>query len=231
MKNAKTLAETFFGKEGLMIRFDMSEYQNQDSVSPLIERLTDSVRRSPFSLVLFDEVEKAQPKILDIFLQVLEDGRLTDSNGLTVSFSNTILVFTSNAGTSLIYSKIREGVNIDDFRNDLLKSLEGSFRIELLNRFDGVIIFKPLTAEHVEMITRLKLKKVVSEMAKNEIKLSFTDGLVRQLSLEGFDPALGARPLRRLIQDKIESALAQKILRGEIKKDEVLTLSEDILKG
>ena len=230
-ETAKTLAETFFGREGLMIRFDMSEYQNQDTVAALIDKLTDGVRRSPFSLILFDEVEKAFPKILDIFLQVLEDGRLTDVNGMTVSFSNTIIVFTSNAGTSTIFSKLREGLKIDDFKKDLLKELEESFRIELLNRFDGVIIFKPLTIEHVEMIARLKLKKVAAEMAKSDIKLSFSEGLIKKISAEGFDPALGARPLRRIIQDKIESTLARKILKGELKRDESFVLDESILEG
>lgn len=228
-ETAKTLAETFFGREGLMIRFDMSEYQNQDTVAALIDKLTDGVRRSPFSLVLFDEVEKAHPKILDIFLQVLEDGRLTDANGMTVSFSNSIIVFTSNAGTSTIFTKLREGLSINDFKKDLLKELEESFRIELLNRFDGVIIFKPLTPEHVEMITRLKLNKVAAEMEKNDIKLSFSEGLVKKLSIDGFDPALGARPLRRLIQDKIESTLAKKILKGELKRDELFVLDESLL--
>lgn len=228
-ETAKTLAETFFGREETMIRFDMSEYQNQESLGNIIAILTESVRRMPFSLILFDEVEKAHPRILDIFLQILEEGRLTDSAGLTVFFGNAIIVFTSNVGTKMIFEKLREGTKIEDFRSELFKELTGNFRIELLNRFDGIIVFKPLTAEQVEMVARLKLNKVVQEMEKNGVKISFTDGLIKRLAGDGFDTALGARPLRRLIQDKIESVLARRLLRGEIKKDETYLLGEEIL--
>ncbi len=228
-ETAKALAEVFYGNEEKMIRFDMSEFQTETTVDSLIKKLTDAVLRRPFSLVLFDEVEKANPRILDLFLQIIDDGRLTDFNGHTISFANTILVFTSNAGTSFIFDNLRQGRNVGQFKDELLRRLEESFRIELLNRFDGIIIYKPLSAEHVEMIVRLKLAKITKDLQSQSFQLSFTDELIKQLVLEGYDAALGARPMRRLIQDKVESILAKRILSGEIKKEQAYTVGADIL--
>lgn len=233
---AKTLAAVFFGREDRLLAFDMSEYQREDSVNRLIGAppgpgqvaplglLTEKVRQHPYSLVLFDEAEKAHPRILDVFLQVLEEGRLTDAAGLTVNFTNTLLIFTSNAGADLIYRSLREGRLPADLNNDLFSFLQGSFRIELLNRFDGVVAFSPLTLPQISQIVRLKLNKLVQQMAAKGITLCYDDSLVEAAAHLGFDPALGARPLRRLIQDKIESYLAKAMLSGHLGKGQSLTL-------
>lgn len=239
---AKTLAEAFFGDEKRMVRLDMAEYQRQEGLAKLIGAppsggrgaepglLTDAIRKNPHALVLLDELEKAHPQILDIFLQVLDDGRLTDSSGRTVDFTHTIIMATSNAGTSRIYEGIRKGQAIGEMKQDIVHELESVFRIEFLNRFDGTIIFKPLTQPQIEKIARLKLNKITKTMAKDKnIHLKFTENLIKQIAIEGFDPALGARPLRRVIQDKLEAPLAKKILMGEIKEGEAVEIGEDIL--
>ena len=228
-ETAKALAEVFYGHEERMIRFDMSEFQTEASVETMIQKLTDSVRRTPFSLVLFDEAEKASRRLLDIFLQVVDEGRLTDVLGHTVSFANCIIIFTSNAGTSFIFESLRMGKTIDDFKNDLFKRLESDFRIEFLNRFDGIVVYKPLSREHIEMVARFKLGRIVKDMEKQSYKIAFSEDLIKKIAFEGFDPALGARPMRRLIQDKVEATLAKKILAGEIKKEELVTIDSTIL--
>jgi len=228
-ETAKALAQTFYGAEDRMIRFDMSEFQTEVSVESLISKLTDGVRHHPFSLLLFDEVEKANPKILDIFLQVIDDGRLTDVSGHTVSFANSLIAFTSNAGTSFIFENLRAGKSVEEFKGGLLKKLEEEFRIEFLNRFDGIIIYKPLSPEHIEKIAKLKLDGIVKDMAKQGYLISFTDLLIKQIARDGFDPALGARPMRRLIQDRVESTLAKKILSGELKKEAPQIIDCEIL--
>jgi ATP-dependent Clp protease ATP-binding subunit ClpA len=238
---AKTLAQNYFGNEPAFISFDMSEYQREDSVNRLLGSpastepgsqlglLTEKVRKNPFSLVLFDEVEKSHPRLLDLFLQILEEGRLTDAAGHTVNFSNTMLIFTSNAGTETIYQGLKSGWSISQISKNVFSFLSGSFRIELLNRFDGIVVFSPLTREQVKMVVRMKLKGVSSLGRLSGLTFSFTDELVDSLSRLGYDPALGARPLRRLIQDKIEAHLAKKILSGALKKGEAVTLGTEIL--
>lgn len=238
---AKTLAETFFGNETSMISIDMSEYQREDSVNRLLGSpsasdrglqlgvLTEKVRKNPFSLILFDEVEKSHPRILDLFLQILEEGRLTDARGQVVNFSNTIIIFTSNAGTETIYQGLKEGRSISQISKNVFSFLSGSFRIELLNRFDGVVVFSPLTKEQVGQVVRLKLKGVQQLGTAAGISFNFNENLIESLSSAGYDPALGARPLRRLIQDKIESHLARKILSGSLKKGETATLGAEVL--
>ncbi|MEK7611581.1 MAG: ATP-dependent Clp protease ATP-binding subunit [Patescibacteria group bacterium] len=238
---AKTLAQNYFGNESAFISFDMSEYQREDSVNRLLGSpastepgaqlglLTEKVRKNPFSLVLFDEVEKSHPRLLDLFLQILEEGRLTDAAGHTVNFSNTMLIFTSNAGTETIYQGLKSGRSISEISKNIFSFLSGSFRIELLNRFDGVVVFSPLTREQVNMVVRLKLRGVSSLGQLSGLAFSFTDELIDSLSRLGYDPALGARPLRRLIQDKIEAHLAKKILSGAIKKGEAVILGTEIL--
>ncbi len=240
-ETAKALAEVFFGGEDRMIRVDMSEYQREDSINRLIgspsgtERaaegglLTEAVRKRPFSLVLFDEIEKAHQRILDIFLQVLEDGRLTDARGRLIDFRNTILIFTSNAGTEVIFKGLNEGKNMNVIREDVFTFLQSNFRVELLNRFDGVILFNPLTRPQIEKIVRLKMKKLQKELTTREIKVNFSDDLIARLAQEGFDPALGARPLRRLIQDKIEAKLARKILTKEWDTGMTVNVGADFL--
>jgi ATP-dependent Clp protease ATP-binding subunit ClpC len=238
---SKALAEVFFGNEENLLSFDMSEYQREDSVNRLIGApagpgqavslglLTEKVRQNPFSLILFDEVDKAHARVLDLFLQVLEEGRLTDAAGNRVNFANAILIFTSNAGTNLIYQYLREGKPLADLHKDLFSFLQNNFRVELLNRFDGVVVFSPLTLPQVAQIVRLKLNKIVKVMKEKKITISYSDALVESLAKLGFDPALGARPLRRLLQDKVESYLARKLLAGEIRGGQTLSLGTEVL--
>jgi len=222
---AKTVAEKYFGSENDMIRLDMSEYQDQLSLPRLIGSpqngtpglLTEAVRHKPFALLLLDEMEKAHPDILNIFLQVMEDGRLTDALGRTVDFTNLIIVATSNAGTSYIQDQITAGRKIEDFKDDLIKNqLRENFKPEFLNRFDGVIVFRPLNSEEIYKIAGLMLTKVKDRLATKGIFFEATEAAQQELAQAGFDPVFGARPLRRLIQEKVDNALADFLLTGKL---------------
>ncbi|RJQ33701.1 ATP-dependent Clp protease ATP-binding subunit [Candidatus Parcubacteria bacterium] len=228
---AKTVAEVYFGKEDDMIRLDMSEYQNQDSIARLIGSpqnrnaglLTEAVRHKPFALLLLDEMEKAHPDILNVFLQVMEDGRLTDAMGRTVDFTNLIIVATSNAGTSYIQDQISQGKKVEDFRDDLIKEeLRSLFRPEFLNRFDGVVVFRPLEREEIYQIAGLMLKKVQKRLDEKGIFFEVTEAAKRELAEAGFDPVFGARPLRRVIQERVDNALSEFLLRGGIGRRDVI---------
>lgn len=222
---AKTVAEKYFGAEENMIRLDMSEYQNQENLDRLIGSvqsnrpglLTEAVRHQPFALLLLDEIEKAHPDILNIFLQVMEDGRLTDALGRTVDFTNLIIVATSNAGTAFIQDQIRLGKTTEDFKEQLLKDeIRDIFRPEFLNRLDATIIFRPLTPAEILQIAGLLLKKVAQRLAEKGIFFEVTAAAQKELAQAGFDPIFGARPLRRLIQEKVDNSLAEFLLKGKI---------------
>ena len=216
---AKALAETHFGSEKKTIRIDMSEYQTSDSVERLLSgALVEGIRRQPFSLVLLDEFEKAHENVLNIFLQVLEDGRLTSTAGQTVDFSNSIIIATSNVGAHLIFENLQKGFKMTAILPQLEDEVQRAFSPELLNRFDGIIFCNALTLENVADIARLMIKRVEKNLAEKEIKLEITDEAIAELARQGYTPEMGARPLRRLIQDRIESPLAKKILSGEVKK-------------
>ncbi len=228
---AKTVAEKYFGDEDNMIRLDMSEYQNQDSLDRLLGSntlatpgiLTEAVRHKPFALLLLDEVEKAHPDILNVFLQLMEDGRLTDALGRTVDFTNVIMVATSNAGTQYIQEKISAGEKIEDFQEDLVKNkLQGIFRPEFLNRFDAVVVFRPLNEDEILQIAGLMLQKVQKRLADKGIFFEATEAAVKELAVLGFDPIYGARPLRRVIQEKVDNALAQFLLQGKISRRDIV---------
>ena len=227
---AKTVSEVYFGNEKSMLRFDMSEYQEQNSIGRLIGLgknaglLTEAVRKAPFSLVLFDEVEKAHPEILNLFLQVMDDGRLTDAQGRTVDFTNTIIIMTSNAGAQFIQDEINAGTAMERIKESLLnEKLKQNFRPEFLNRFDGTVVFKPLTMADVIKIARILIEKVAKRLAEKGIEFSVADEAVAELAEMGFDPKFGARPLRRVIQDRIDDALAKKLLQGElVRRDKVV---------
>ena len=235
-ETAKALAATYFGGEEHMIRFDMSEYSDADGVRRLLGalpgegegrgELTDKVKDNPSSLILLDEFEKADTKIHDLFLQVLDDGRLTDNQGQTVSFLDTIIIATSNAASEFIREKIQGGQTVDkEFQQQLLEYLETQhlFKPELLNRFDDIVTFTPLSNTAAARIVRLILDQEVAKLSEQDITLSYDDGLVNVIVKEGVDVQFGARPLRRFIQDHVEDLLAEKKLADEIKRgDNVL---------
>ncbi|MBU1203436.1 AAA family ATPase [Patescibacteria group bacterium] len=228
---AKTVAEVYFGNENDMIRLDMSEYQAQNSLPRLIGSpengtpglLTEAVRHKPFALLLLDEIEKAHPDILNIFLQVMEDGRLTDALGRTVDFTNLIIVATSNAGTSYIQDQINQGKNIEDFKDYLIKEeIRNIFRPEFINRFDGTVVFKPLTRDEIFQIAGFMLKKVQKRLEEKGIFFEITVAAQRELAEAGFDPVFGARPLRRVIQEQVDNSLANFLLNGKLDRRDIV---------
>ena len=229
---AKTLAEVLFDDERNMVRIDMSEYMEKHTVSRLIGappgyvgydeggQLTEAVRRHPYSVILLDEIEKAHADVFNVLLQVLDDGRLTDGQGRSVDFKNTLIIMTSNLGSAEI---MRKQGNID--RDDVQQMLMNFFRPEFLNRVDDIVVFKPLQAEQIKDIVKLVLKELADRLAKQlEIKLTASDEAVAHLASAGFDPAFGARPLKRLIVHTVENLLARKIVAGEIKNGDVVEI-------
>jgi len=230
-ETAKALADFYYGGEKNIIRLDMSEYTDADGVKRLLgappgqgdERgeLTDKIHDNPATLLLLDEFEKANPIIHNLFLQVLDDGRLTDNKGVTASFRDCIIIATSNAGSEFIREAVAKQTPIDKkFQQQLLDFLQikGIFKPELLNRFDDVITFKPLAGDEVKQVVRLLLQNFANMLQKEDITLTFDDAVVEKIAKEGFDEEFGARPLRRYIQDTIEDAIAQKRLTNEIKR-------------
>ena len=239
-ETAKALADFYYGGQKNMIRLDMSEYMSEDGLTRLLgaapgqgnERgeLTDKIHDNPASLVLLDEFEKANPKIHNLFLQVLDDGRLTDNKGQTVSFRNAIIIATSNAGSEFIREAITKGTKLDKaFQHTLLEQLQskGLFKPELLNRFDDVVIFHPLGPDHVKAVINLLLDQLKKTMADQDITLTFDEAVLAKIAQEGFDPQFGARPLRRYIQDTIEDIIAQKRLTKEIDRGKTVSFSLD----
>jgi ATP-dependent Clp protease ATP-binding subunit ClpC len=225
-ETAKALAEIYFGSEEKMIRLDMSEFQNLSDIPRLLGGpgeeglLTTPVRERPFSLLLLDEFEKAHPKILNLFLQVFDEGHLTDGMGRKVSFKNTIIIATSNAGAEIIWEKLRETQRLEIIKEELLSYLIQNkiFTPELLNRFDGVIIFKPLTKESLLKIAELLLKKIQMRLKEKEIDFVITESLKEKIVELSYDPKFGAREMQRVIQEKVGNVLAKAILSGRIKR-------------
>jgi len=231
---AKTVADIYFGSEKKMIRLDMSEFQTKESIGHLIgDRseprgvLTEAVRKNPFTLLLLDEIEKAHPDILNIFLQVMDDGRLTDWQGKTIDFTNLILIGTSNAAGAWIQEQLGAGKNIDEIKEPLIKQqLAPYFRPEFLNRFDGVMVFRPLGVAELREITKLLLKKLKDQLEAKGIFFEATEGAINELAQLGFDPIFGARPLRRTIQERVNNALANFLLAGKISRRDLVVLEE-----
>lgn len=224
---SKILASIQFGSQNAMVRFDMSEYQDKQSIFRFIGSpdgsmsgaLTDAVLQKPYSLVLLDEFEKAHPDILNLFLQVFDDGRLTDNMGRTADFQNTIIIATSNANSNFIKESIESGKNMEEVGEELKKKLTESFRPELINRFSGIIVFKSLSKEDTVSIARILLKDLIKDVNTNQgIHLEFSEAAIGKISEWGYDPVFGARPLRGVISDKVRSVLAEKILKGEISR-------------
>jgi len=221
---AKILAKVQFGSENLMARFDMTEYQDKQSFYRFIGSpdgktrgaLTEAILEKPYSLILLDEFEKAYPDILNLFLQVFDDGRLTDNLGQTVSFENTIIIATSNAHSDIIMEALRQGQPVAQVADYLKRRLTDVFRPELLNRFSKVVVFRNLAPDDLEKISALNLKDVADAVREQGITISFDDSVVRQFAKWGYDPVFGARPLRGMVSDKLRALLAEKILRGEL---------------
>lgn len=223
---AKALADFLFDDERAMIRIDMSEYGEKHSVARLVGappgyigyeeggQLTEAVRRRPYSVVLLDEVEKAHPEVFDILLQVLDDGRLTDGQGRTVDFRNTILILTSNLGSQYLVEPL---TSAEEKKQQVLEVVRASFKPEFLNRLDDLVVFSALDKQELERIARLQVQRLAGRLAQRRITLEVTDPALAWLATEGNDPAYGARPLRRLVQTAIGDRLAKEILAGEIK--------------
>lgn len=231
---AKTLAEIYFKNRPAFIRFDMSEYQTANSFDRFIGttehpgELTEAVKSRPYCLLLLDEFEKAEPEILNLFLQVLEDGRLTGADSETVDFTNTIIIATSNAASITISEGLESGQSLDNLQAQIRSELLKVFRPELLNRFDEVVMFKPLSKENLYELVKLKLSNLQEVIREQGYLVEFSDDLIESLVLQGYDRTSGARALRRLIQDKLEAKLSRMILEGDLKKGEVLRLSSKI---
>ena len=239
---AKALASYLFNDETLMTRIDMSEYQEKFSVSRLIGappgyvgydeggQLTEAVRRKPYSVVLFDEIEKAHPDVFNILLQVLDDGRLTDNKGRTVNFKNTIIIMTSNLGSAYIQEEFsrmndsnREEI-IEKTTTQVMEMLKKTIRPEFLNRIDETIMFTPLDKQEIKEIVRLQVDAVSSMLRENGIQLSLTEKAIEFIASAGFDPEFGARPIKRAIQRYLLNDLSKQILAGIVHKDSVITV-------
>lgn len=239
---AKALADYLFNDENMMTRIDMSEYQEKFSVSRLIGpppgyvgyeeggQLTEAVRRKPYSVVLFDEIEKAHPDVFNILLQVLDDGRLTDNKGRMVNFKNTIIIMTSNMGSQLIrenFSKMTDAnrtATVESTKNAVLEMLKSTIRPEFLNRIDEIIMFTPLEKSEIKQIVKLQMDAVTRMLAKNDIKLMVTDAALSLLADEGYDPEFGARPVKRVVQREILNRLSKGILAGDVSKDGTIAI-------
>jgi len=242
-ETAKALAEAYFGDENRMIRFDMSEFQNKQDIYRLIGSnvggeetqglLTTAVREKPFSLLLFDEVEKANPDILNLFLQILDEGRLTDGDGRKVSFTNSIIIATSNAGANMLRTSIQSGSEYEKTKTELLNYIQENniYRPEFINRFTGVIIFSPLTQDNIREVAKLMIGKLQKDMAANKgVKVEVEPDAVDKLAILGYDMRMGARPMARTIQEKVENMLAKKLLSSELGKgDTIIITGRDIV--
>jgi len=225
---AKTLAAQLFDTEENMVRIDMSEYQEKHTVARLIGappgyvgyeeggQLTEAVRRRPYSVILFDEIEKAHPDVFNVLLQILDDGRLTDGQGRTVDFRNTVIILTSNIGSPLILEGIQAGLSYEAIRSRVFEILQKNFRPEFLNRLDEIVVFKPLTQEQITQIVDIQIESLRHRLAERRITLELSPEAKRFLAQRGYDPVFGARPLKRVIQRELETPLAKRILAGEV---------------
>jgi len=234
---AKALAEALFDDEHSIVRLDMSEYMEKYSVSRLIGappgyvgyeeggQLTEAVRRKPYSVVLFDEVEKAHPDVFNVLLQVLDDGRITDGQGRTVDFRNTIIILTSNLGSQYILDGINEQGEIsEEARKSVDMLLKQSFRPEFLNRLDEIVFYKPLRKEEIFKIIDLLAASLKARLKDKQLDLDITDAAKQAIVDASYDPSFGARPLKRYIQRNVETIVAKEILRGEVHQGDIIVI-------
>jgi ATP-dependent Clp protease ATP-binding subunit ClpB len=238
---ARALAQYLFDDEHNLLRIDMSEYQEKHTVARLLGappgyigfeeggQLTEAVRRKPYSVVLFDEIEKAHPDVFNVMLQILDDGRLTDGQGRTVNFKNTIIIMTSNIGSHRIleYGGAFEGKPYEEMKSAVLDELRHSFRPEFLNRIDDIIVFHALNEEHLKQIVEIQLEGLRQRLQERHITLELTDAARTSLVKSGFDPVYGARPLKRAIQKQIETHLGRMIIKGELPDGSKLMIDAD----
>jgi ATP-dependent Clp protease ATP-binding subunit ClpB len=234
-----------FDDEDMMVRIDMSEYQEKHSVSRLIGappgyvgydesgQLTEAVRRKPYSIVLFDEIEKAHPDVFNTLLQVLEDGRLTDNKGRTADFKNTVIIMTSNMGSDVIREHLEGGpvseYEIEETKKAVLELLKQQVRPEFINRIDEIVMFRPLTKSQIRSVVKIQLDNAAKMLEKNEILISATDEAIDHLADIGYNPAMGARPVKRVIQREILNELSREILEEKIKTNDTIII--DVIEG
>jgi ATP-dependent Clp protease ATP-binding subunit ClpB len=221
------LAQTLFDTEQALIRIDMSEYMEKHAVSRLVGappgyvgydeggQLTEAIRRRPYSVILFDEIEKAHPDVFNLMLQVLDDGRLTDSQGRTVDFTNTIIIMTSNIGSQYILDVVGDDTQYEEMRSRVMAAMQDSFRPEFLNRIDEIIIFHALLKEQLRHIVQIQVKGLEQRLDDQKLALKISEDALDYLAELGYDPVYGARPLKRAISRYLETAIAKSILRGE----------------
>jgi ATP-dependent Clp protease ATP-binding subunit ClpB len=237
---ARALAEFLFNDENLMTRIDMSEYQERHSVSRLIGappgyvgydeggQLTEAVRHKPYSVVLLDEIEKAHPDLFNLLLQVLDEGRLTDNKGRTVNFRNVIVIMTSNLGSDIIRDRMELWNNNmpeeeeEKLRKEIMQLLKRSLRPEFLNRVDEIVMFKPLDLVQIKQIVKIQLDKIGIMLAEYQLKLTVTDEALELIAEKSYDPQLGARPVKRLIQKEIVNELSKEIIGGRVSKEDTV---------
>ena len=237
---AKALSESLFDSEKNMIRIDMSEYMEKHSVSRLVGappgyvgydeggQLTEAVRRKPYSVILFDEIEKAHPDVFNILLQLLDDGRLTDNQGRTVDFKNTIIIMTSNVGSAQLIDNIKADGTIDrETKEQVEGQLKNYFRPEFLNRIDDIVVFSPLTESQIVKIIELSVKGLERRLSERDVKLQLTPEGKKFIARESYDPNYGARPVKRYLQKNIETALAARLIKGEIADGDTVEVGSD----
>ena len=227
---AKTLAESLFDSEHNVVRIDMSEYMEKHSVARLIGappgyvgyeeggQLTEAVRRKPYSVILFDEIEKAHPDVFNVLLQLMDDGRLTDSQGRTVDFKNVVVIMTSNVGSRYLQENLLENEIAETARESVMAELRDHFRPEFLNRVDDVVLFKPLSLEEITEIVDLLLAGLNKRLADRKVLVSFTSAAKKWIGEKGYDPTYGARPLKRFLQKQVENQLARALVAGEVEE-------------
>jgi ATP-dependent Clp protease ATP-binding subunit ClpB len=233
---ARALAEFLFDDENNIVRIDMSEYMEKHAVSRLIGappgyvgfeeggQLSETVRRRPYCVVLFDEIEKAHHDVFNVLLQVLDDGRLTDSQGRTVDFKNTVLIMTSNIGSPQILEAQQRRASYDEVRSLVMAELQQHFRPEFLNRVDETVVFHPLETEQLTKIVEIQLERLRARLTERRISLSVSPAALRYLGERGYDPVYGARPLKRLIQQEIETPMARQLVKGELRDGETASV-------
>jgi len=232
----RALADALFGDEAATVRIDMSEFQEKHTVSRLVGappgyvgyeeagQLTEAVRRRPYSVLLLDEIEKAHPDVFNVLLQVLDDGRLTDSQGRTVNFKNAVVIMTSNLGAERIKAHARQNESFEELKEDMNRLLRDTLRPEFVNRIDEVILFRSLGRDQIAEISRLFLDHTSRRLKAQGIGIEFTDAAVALIAEEGFDPEFGARPLRRTIQRRVDNALSRMVLEGSLERGDKLVV-------